>query len=256
NISHSFSYDCQRYFNLCVVEPNVVVFASGNILHFLNTATNELWFRRGCTGGGIGHVTKNPTFDHIAVGENGIKPPIIIYKWPSMDIVTILHNGTIKSYCHLAYSVDGLLLVSQGGDPDYTLTLWNWQKSEVALKCKSYNRDVYNVTISPSLPGYLVTSGSGHIKFWKISETFTGLKLKGEIGRFGQTELSDIVGVVSGCEWGNILLWEESLITLEICRKNRQPCHAKAITQFEVGAVLGKEERKREKERVCETNFN
>jgi len=39
--------------------------------------------------------------------------------------------------------------------------------------------------------------------------------------------------VVSGCEWGNILLWEEGLITLEICKKNRQPCHTKAITQFE-----------------------
>ncbi|XP_011636228.1 uncharacterized protein LOC105426623 [Pogonomyrmex barbatus] len=238
---HSFSYDCRRYFNLCVAEPNVVIFISGNILHFLDTVTNKLWFRRGYTGGGIGHVTKNPMFNHIAVGENGNKPPIIIYKWSSMDIVTILHNGTLKCYCYLAYSTDGSLLVSQGGDPDYTITIWNWQKSEIILKCKSYNRDVYNVTISPSLPGYLATSGSEHIKFWKISETFTGLKLKGDIGRFGQTEISDIVGVyimpdgkvISGCEWGNILLWEEGLITLEICRKNRQPCHAKAITQFE-----------------------
>ncbi|XP_050459151.1 cilia- and flagella-associated protein 44 isoform X5 [Cataglyphis hispanica] len=238
---HSFSYDCQRYFNLCVAEPNIIIFISGNILHFWNSSTNKLWFRRGYTGAGIGHVTKNPMFDHIAVAENGIKPPIIIYKWPSMDIVTILYNGTLKSYSHLAYSADGLLLVSQGGDPDYTITLWNWQKSKIALKCKSYNRDVYNITISSSLPGYLVTSGSGHIKFWKISETFTGLKLKGEIGRFGQTEISDIIGVyimpdgkvVSGCEWGNILLWEEGLITLEICKKNREPCHTKAITQFE-----------------------
>ncbi|XP_029161342.1 cilia- and flagella-associated protein 44 isoform X2 [Nylanderia fulva] len=238
---HSFSYDCQKYFNLCVAEPNIIIFISGNILHFWNVTTNKLWFRRGYTGDGIGHVTKNPVFDHIAVGENGIKPPIIIYKWPSMDIVTILYNGTLKSYSHLTYSADGLLLVSQGGEPDYTITLWNWQKSTIALKCKSYNRNVYNITISSSLPGYLVTSGSGHIKFWKISETFTGLKLKGEIGRFGQTEISDIIGVyimpdgkvVSGCEWGNILLWEEGLITLEICKKNRQPCHTKAITQFE-----------------------
>ncbi|XP_014472910.1 PREDICTED: cilia- and flagella-associated protein 44 [Dinoponera quadriceps] len=239
--NHSFSYDCQKYFNLCVVEPNVVIFASGNILHFLNTATNELWFRRGSTGGGIGHMTKNPAFDHIAIAENGVKPPIIIYKWPSMNIVTILHGGTLKRYSHLTYSADGLLLVSQGGDPDYMITLWDWQRSQITLKCKSYNRDVYNVTISPFLPEYFVTSGSGHIKFWKISNTFTGLKLKGEIGRFGQTEISDIIGVyimpdgkvVSGCEWGNILLWEEGLISLEICRKHRQPCHAKAITQFE-----------------------
>ncbi|XP_050459149.1 cilia- and flagella-associated protein 44 isoform X3 [Cataglyphis hispanica] len=230
-------YDSNEYISRAKRVQNGTV--PMNILEF--HSTNKLWFRRGYTGAGIGHVTKNPMFDHIAVAENGIKPPIIIYKWPSMDIVTILYNGTLKSYSHLAYSADGLLLVSQGGDPDYTITLWNWQKSKIALKCKSYNRDVYNITISSSLPGYLVTSGSGHIKFWKISETFTGLKLKGEIGRFGQTEISDIIGVyimpdgkvVSGCEWGNILLWEEGLITLEICKKNREPCHTKAITQFE-----------------------
>jgi len=125
----------------------------------LNTATKELWFRRGYTGEGIGHVTvcyivcyiyiislylfcmqlktkfdfltnnflnkfddarfgyekiyilffvifffqKNPIYDHIAVGENGNKPPIIIYEWPSMYIITILYNGTLKRYSHLTY---------------------------------------------------------------------------------------------------------------------------------------------------------
>jgi len=39
----------------------------------------------------------------------------------------------------------------------------------------------------------LATSGLGHIKFWKVAETFTGLKLKGEIAKFGQVELSDVV---------------------------------------------------------------
>lgn len=107
----------------------------------------------------------------------------------------IYRRITYFTYFTYFRSADGLLLVSQGGDPDFTITLWNWQKSEIALKCKSYNRDIYNVTISSSLVGYFTTSGSGHIKFWKISKTFTGLKLKGEIGRFGQTEISDIVGV-------------------------------------------------------------
>lgn len=35
-----------------------------------------------------------------------------------------------------------------------------------------------------------------HIKFWKMAHTFTGLKLKGELGRFGKTEYSDILGVL------------------------------------------------------------
>ena len=74
-----------------------------------------------------------------------------------------------------------------------------------------------------------------------MAKTFTGLKLKGQLGRFGKTEISDIVGVysmpdekvVSGCEWGNILLWDEDLIKLEVCKKNKKPCHDKLITQFE-----------------------
>lgn len=42
----------------------------------------------------------------------------------------------------------------------------------------------------------LVTSGTGHIRFWKMASTFTGLKLQGSIGKFGKIELSDIQAFV------------------------------------------------------------
>ena len=44
--------------------------------------------------------------------------------------------------------------------------------------------------------GQLTTAGLGHIRFWKMANTFTGLKLQGEIGKFGRTEISDIEGYV------------------------------------------------------------
>lgn len=64
----------------------------------------------------------------------------------------------------------------------------------------------------------------GHIKFWKVAETFTGLKLKGLIAKFGQVELSDVVSyyifqdgkVLSGTEYGKLLLWEGNLIKVVI----------------------------------------
>ncbi|XP_076666446.1 cilia- and flagella-associated protein 44 isoform X2 [Andrena cerasifolii] len=238
---HSYAYDCQRYFNLCVVDADTVVFASGNLIHCLNVAEDKIWFKRGSRGGGIGHISKNPAANQIAVGENGVEPRIIIYKWPYMRITTILKGGTTKRYSHLTYSPDGLLLASQGGEPDYYISLWNWKKSNIILQCQSHVHDVHNVTFSKHLPGQLTSSGLGHIKFWKMSDTFTGLKLQGEIGKFGNTEISDIIAirpmpnetVVSGCEWGNILLWDESLIKLEACRKGRQAMHAGYITQFE-----------------------
>lgn len=73
-----------------------------------------------------------------------------------------------------------------------------------------------------------------------MAQTFTGLKLQGEVGRFGKTEISDIFGicpmpderVLSGCEWGNILVWEHGLITLEVCRKGKRRCHGGPITQI------------------------
>ncbi|XP_076177015.1 cilia- and flagella-associated protein 44 isoform X2 [Ptiloglossa arizonensis] len=238
---HSYAYNCQRYFNLCIADMNTIVFASGNLIHFYNVVENKIWFRRGSMGGGIGHICKNPIIEHIAVGENGIDPLITIYNWPSMEIVTILKGGTTKRYFHLTYSPDGLLLTSQGGEPDYYISLWNWKKSNIILQCKSHVQDVYNVTFSKYIPGQLTSCGSQHIKFWKVSKTFTGLKLKGEIGKFGNTEISDIIAihpmpnetVISGCEWGNILLWDESIIKLEACSKNKQAAHIGCITQFE-----------------------
>ncbi|XP_047346720.1 cilia- and flagella-associated protein 44 isoform X1 [Vespa velutina] len=238
---YSFSYDCQKYFNFCVADPNTIIFASGNIIHFLDVITKRIWFRRSATGGGIGHIIKNPIFNHIAIGENGIDPPIIIYNWPSMEIITCLFGGTKRQYSHLHYSSDGLLLVSQGGDPDYFITIWKWEESKILLQCKSHSQSVFNVMFSTFVPGSLISCGSGHIKFWRMAQTFTGLKLKGGSGRFGRTEISDIIGayqmpdkkVISGCEWGNILLWDEDLIKFEISRKNKKFCHTKPIVQFE-----------------------
>ena len=48
------------------------------------------------------------------------------------------------------------------------------------------SQDVYKVKFSPLLGGQLITSGTGHIRFWKMAHTFTGLKLQGLIGKFGQ----------------------------------------------------------------------
>ena len=58
--------------------------------------------------------------------------------------------------------------------------------------------------------------------------TFTGLKLKGELGRFGKTALGDIDGyiqlpdgkVLSGSDWGNMLLWDGGLIKVSDFQHN------------------------------------
>lgn len=73
----------------------------------------------------------------------------------------------------------------------------------------------------------------GHIKFWQLSATFTGLKLQGKVGKFGTSELTDIVTfvqlpsgkVLSSSESGNLLLWDGGMVKYEISNKGKIPCH-------------------------------
>lgn len=88
-------------------------------------------------------------------------------------------------------------MCSQGGEPDNTLTIWDWRKSNIVLRTKSHTQDVRVCEFSNFTPDHLVTAGSGHIKFWKMENTFTGLKLQGKLGRFGKTETSNVIGIFS-----------------------------------------------------------
>ena len=131
---------------------------------------------------------------------------------------------------------DQELLASVGTSPDFTLTLWNWKNSKIMLRSKAYGQDVFSVFFNPFIKGQLCSSGVGHIKFWQMARTFTGLKLQGELGRFGRTAISDVEAfvqlpdgrILSGSEWGNLLLWDGGLISLEVTQPNKT-CHEGSI---------------------------
>ncbi|XP_029614593.1 cilia- and flagella-associated protein 44 isoform X1 [Salmo trutta] len=240
HLTHSFGYDCGRRANLQLLDERTLAFVAGNQLIFLDVRTKEQRYLRSCSGGGIGTIMAHPSNRYFAVAEKGDQPNIVIYEYPSLRPYRILRGGTGQAYSFVDFNREGTLLASVGSAPDYMLTLWEWRHEQVMLRCKAFSQDVYRVTFSPDNPGQLTTSGSGHIKFWKMASTFTGLKLQGLLGRFGKTALTDIEGyvelpdgkVVSGSEWGNMLLWDGGLIKVEICRKGGRTCHAGTIQQF------------------------
>lgn len=59
---YSYGYDCKRYFNLCVMDRHILIFASGNLIHFLNADTGLKWYRRCHSGLGIGHIAVSSLF--------------------------------------------------------------------------------------------------------------------------------------------------------------------------------------------------
>ncbi|XP_057301359.1 cilia- and flagella-associated protein 44-like isoform X2 [Hydractinia symbiolongicarpus] len=237
---HSFGFECTKRSNLHLLSPDYVIFSTGNYFQILNLKTKKQVNIRSTSGRGIGAIAVHPNRQYFAVAEKGIKPDIIIYENPSLKIYRILREGTEEAYANLDFSPSGEKLASVGSAPDYMMTIWDWNEEQIILRSKAFSQDVYKVAFSPEDEGHLCSSGTGHIKFWMMANTFTGLKLQGELGRFGTTELSDISGfvelpdgkVLSGSEWGNMLLWDGGLIKVEITRKGKKNCHNGNIEQF------------------------
>ncbi|XP_056415931.1 cilia- and flagella-associated protein 44 isoform X2 [Hyla sarda] len=240
HLLHSFGYDCTKRANLHLLDDQTLLYVAGAMAIILGIRTHEQQYLRSSSGQGIGAVAVHPTRKYFAVAEKGHKPNIILYEYPSLKPYRILRGGTEEAYAFIDFNMSGTLLASVGSSPDYMLTIWDWKQEKTMLRSKAFSQDVFQVTFSPENEEQLTTCGTGHIRFWKMARTFTGLKLQGEIGRFGKTTLTDIEGyvelpdgkVISGSEWGNMLLWEGGLIKVEICRRGRKPCHGGPINQF------------------------
>ncbi|XP_031554688.1 cilia- and flagella-associated protein 44-like isoform X2 [Actinia tenebrosa] len=239
-LHHSFGYECTRRSNLHVMDEDTVLFSAGNVVQLLNIKTQEQSYFRTTGGGGIGAIAVHPSRKYFAVAEKGVKPDINIFEYPSLKLYRVLRDGTEVAYANLDFSPDGTQLASVGSSPDYMMTIWDWKKEKISLRTKAFAQDIYQVAFSPDNEGHITTGGSGHIRFWTMANTFTGLKLQGLIGKFGAKEISDIEGfvelpdgkVLSGSDWGNMLLWEGGLIKVEICKKGKKTCHQGMIQQF------------------------
>ncbi|KAM9089291.1 cilia- and flagella-associated protein 44 isoform 1-T3 [Megaptera novaeangliae] len=237
---HSFGYDCRKRANLQLLDSNMVLYIAGNQLILLNLKTKEQTYLRSSSGRGIGVIGVHPQKTYFTVAEKGVFPKIIIYEYPSLRPYRILQDGTDLAYAYVNFNCDGTLLASVGGSPDHTLTIWNWKEEQPLLRTKAFSQEVFKVTFNPEDDEQLTTSGSGHIKFWEMALTFTGLKLQGSLGRFGKTATNDIEGymelpdgkVLSGSEWGNMLLWEGGHIKVELSRAAGKPCHQGPINQI------------------------
>ncbi|XP_019507772.1 PREDICTED: cilia- and flagella-associated protein 44 [Hipposideros armiger] len=235
---HSFGYDCKKRANLQLLDSNTVMYIAGNQLIFLNLKTKEQMYLRSSSGRGIGVIgeMKEPDDRDTDGGKSDGSKSGGKQSQRSLQSA----HGTDLAYAYVDFNNSGTLLASVGDNPDHTMTIWNWKEEQPILRTKAFSQDVFKVTFNPDNEEQLTTSGLGHIKFWEMALTFTGLKLQGSLGRFGKTATTDIEGymelpdgkVLSGSEWGNMLLWEAGFIKVELCRASSKCCHQGPINQI------------------------
>ena len=245
-LHHLFGFDSHRRSNLSYLEENeggesLVAYLGGNalILTWLPSMRRKYIF--GVDGRGVGAFVRHPSGQMFAVAEKGNDPRVYIYSYPELEVVRVLPKGTERGYSCMHFSKDGAQLATVGMAPDYMLTIWDWNAQQIVLHTKAFGQDVFKVEFSSDREGTLVTSGTGHIRFWKMAETFTGLKLQGDIGKFGKVELTDVVSfaqlpdgkVLSATENGALLLWEGNFIKMRVTRVGGAPCQPRTLKNRE-----------------------
>ena len=239
---HNFGADFTRKNNLQLIEQSVVIYALGNTVVFENIEDNTKKYLLGLDDGGVGCVAVHPSKKMFAVGGRGFQPNVYIYSYPELIVINVLKGGAERGYSSLSYNAHGNKLATVATSPDYMLTVWDWQKELVELHAKAFGQEVFGVKFSKDDDARLCTSGTGHIRFWKMASTFTGLKLQGHIGKFGKVELSDVYAieelpdgkVVSGTESGALLLWEGNFIKCRFVQVGGKPCHVGNVTYVEL----------------------
>ena len=127
------------------------------------------------------------------------------------------------------------------------------------LRCKAFSQEVFGLSFSLTVYGQLTTWGTGHVRFWKMADTFTGLKLHASLGKFGAEPLSDVCATcesgdgkitLSGTGSGAILAWSGGLIETKFCIDEEITCHDGAINSMHLRRVMMRDEMREQQQRV------
>jgi len=228
SLTCSFGFDFKRRRNLVRVSDSVIAYVIGNLVTFLNVDTLDKIYLRSTSCEDIGMFAVHPDRTHIAVGENSSTPSISVYTYPALELERTICGGAEAAYSAGKFSRDGALLASVSSLPDYWFTLWDWKTGTTVLRAKAYGQEVFDVSFLSDSFGQIITHGTGHIQFWKMVNTFTGLKLQGTLGKFNGEALSDISGalelpfhnmIVTSTEYGDLFIWSDGRIKMKIMRR-------------------------------------
>ena len=97
----------------------------------------------------------------------------------------VIVEGTEEMYSHMDPG-DGKLLASVRGNPDFMLTVWDWEREKTVLRSKAFSQDIYRVTFSPENANQLTTSGTGHIRYSALHHPLSNTRKSLKSGRVAE----------------------------------------------------------------------
>uniref|UniRef100_A0A087YD43 Cilia and flagella associated protein 43 n=1 Tax=Poecilia formosa TaxID=48698 RepID=A0A087YD43_POEFO len=154
--------------NVEFVDNNTVCYACGNHICFLNleTKTRNVFPSPGRSVGALTTDCRSGTF---AFSERKLDPSIFVHTFPELELKNELKAGnTPLDYTSLTLSDGGPYLGSCSSLPDYSITVWNWEKAELLCTQSHGGQDVIYLEFNPLNCLQLCALGTTTLTLWNI----------------------------------------------------------------------------------------
>lgn len=156
-------------------------------------------------------------YRYVAIAEKGEKAVIHIHDLNTLrKRKTLLLADNMSDTCvWVAFSGDNKYCLTQGGAPDWVLSLWLWEKTKLVASVKASNQAggaVNQMDFSPNDPTTICVSGNGIIKFFRFVDGQLRLQttpLKREPANFLCHAWVNDERVVAAADSGELWLFEQ-----------------------------------------------
>ncbi|XP_014828534.1 PREDICTED: cilia- and flagella-associated protein 43 [Poecilia mexicana] len=153
--------------NVEFVDNNTVCYACGNHICFLNleTKTRNVFPSPGRSVGALTTDCRSGTF---AFSERKLDPSIFVHTFPELELKNELKGNTPLDYTSLTLSDGGPYLGSCSSLPDYSITVWNWEKAELLCTQSHGGQDVIYLEFNPLNCLQLCALSTTTLTLWNI----------------------------------------------------------------------------------------
>ncbi|XP_043941309.1 cilia- and flagella-associated protein 57 [Protopterus annectens] len=221
--------------NICYVDEQTIIFPSGNNCVKYNIDQKWQKFIQGSEKSlGMQALAISPNHRYLAVAEKGSdKATVTVYDLqiiPSKKRkVLSVSDFAVQEFVSLAFSPDSRYLITQTGQPEWTLVYWMWDKQKVMATAKtgSSTNPVTQVSFNPQDNTQLCVTGNNVFRLYRYAEAT--LKQTSFQKMEGQNFLCHAWvsedHVIAGTEAGKLYLFESADVRWEMNLRQESSPH-------------------------------
>ncbi|XP_076326508.1 cilia- and flagella-associated protein 57-like [Tachypleus tridentatus] len=176
-LHHVFGFFCKVRNCVEFYDEQTVIYVAGKVIVFHNADHNVQKFIVCNELNDITTLKISSNRKYLAVGDKGVdKPSVLIFDLEALRKKKILSSSDMQSniFVSVAFSPESKYVIGQGGMPEWTLSMWHWEKNRLITTFKPVNlsphAEIHEVSFHPQDSSQICIVGKGVFRLYRFTE--------------------------------------------------------------------------------------